>query len=92
MKRIIMDARNPSSKDNTFRLLWAQYQQTSHHINDRNILCVPMKVLEANMKRISVLNREIRLESDVNKREAAAKECLELVEASKATMAELLKL
>ena len=91
-KQIIKDARDPNSKDNAFRLFWAKYLETAHHIKDRNILCVPMKVLEANVNRISALNRQIRLESDVEKREVAAQECLELVETSWATMQELLKL
>lgn len=91
-KQIIKDARDPNSRDNTFRLFWAEYQKTAHHIKDRNILCVPMKVLEANVNRIAALAKQIRLESDVEKREVAAKECLELVETSRATMEQLLKL
>lgn len=89
LKTIIKDARDPNSKDNTFRLLWDKYQRTSAHVKDRNILCFPMKTLEANMKMLSVKLAELRKAED---REVIAREVLELVEKSQATMDQLLKL
>ena len=90
--QIVKDARDPNSKDNCLRLFWDKYLKTSHHVRDRNIICFPMKVLETNVKRIAVLAKEVRLQEDKDKRNAAAKECLELVEKSLTTMDELLKL
>lgn len=89
LKTIIKDARDPNSKDNTFRLLWDKYQRTAAHVKDRNILCFPMKTLEANMKMLAVKLAELRKAED---REAIAREVLELVEKSQATMDQLLKL
>jgi hypothetical protein len=90
--QIVKDARDPNSKDNSLRLFWAKYQQVSHHVKDRNIICFPMKVLETNVKRIAELAKEIRLQADKDLRDKAAKEALELVEKSLTTMDELLKL
>lgn len=89
LKTIIKDARDPNSKDNTFRLLWDKYQRTAAHIKDRNILCFPMKTLEANMKMLAVKLAELRKAED---REVIAREVLDLVEKSQATMDQLLKL
>lgn len=90
--QIIKDARDPNSKDNTLRLFWDRYRQTANHIADRNILCFPMKMLEANVNRIAVLVRDVRMAKSEDERDTAAKECLELIEKSRATMDELLKL
>lgn len=90
-KTIIKDARDPNSKDNTFRLLWAKYQRTAAHIKDRNILCVPMKTLEANMNLLSKALKTLR-ECQAEEREKVALEVKELVERSEATMEQLLKL
>lgn len=90
-KQIIKDARDPNSKDNTFRLFWDKYQRTAAHIVDRNILCFPMKTLEANVKLLSTKLRDLRM-AEGEKREVIAQECLELVEKSQATMDQLLKL
>ena len=90
LKTIIKDARDPNSKDNTFRLLWDKYQRTAAHVKDRNILCFPMKTLEANMKLLAVKLVELRKAEE--KREVIAQEVLELVEKSQATMDQLLKL
>lgn len=89
--RIIRDARDPNSKDNTFRLLWAKYQQTALHIKDRNILCVPMKTLEANMNLLAVSLKTLR-ESSPTERDRVAAEVLDLVEQTTATMDQLLRL
>lgn len=88
---IIKDARDPNSKDNTFRLLWAMYQRTEAHIKDRNILCVPMKTLEANLNLLSAGLKELRT-CPAEKREEVALEVLQLTEQSQATMEQLLKL
>ena len=91
IKQIIRDARDPNSKDNTFRLFWDKYQRTAAHIKDRNILCFPMKTLEANVKLLAVRLAELR-KADASNREVNAREVLELVEKSQATMDQLLKL
>jgi hypothetical protein len=91
MDRIIRDARDPNSKDNTFRLLWAKYQRTGAHIKDRNILCVPMKTLEANMNLLVGSLKTLR-ECSPSERDRAAVEVMRLVENSEATMDQLLKL
>lgn len=91
IKQIIKDARDPNSKDNTFRLFWDKYQRTAAHIKDRNILCFPMKTLEANVKLLSTKLRDLRMAKEGD-REVIAQECLELVEKSQATMDQLLKL
>ncbi len=90
IKQIIKDARDPNSKDNTFRLLWAHYQKTAAHIQDRNILCFPMKTLEANMNLLAVKLKDLRVAEE--DREKIAQEVIELVEKSRATMDQLLKL
>lgn len=87
IKQIIKDARDPNSKDNTFRLFWDKYQRTSSHVLDRNILCFPMKTLEANVKLLAVKLKELRTGN-----KEVAQEVLELVEKSQATMDQLLKL
>ena len=91
IKTIVKDARDPNSKDNTFRLLWAKYQRTASHIKDRNILCVPMKTLEANMNLLAAGLKTLR-EAPAEKREEVALEVKGLVERSEATMDQLLKL
>ena len=91
IKTIIKDARDPNSKDNTFRLLWAKYQHTAAHIRDRNILCVPMKTLEANMNLLAAGLKILR-ECSPTERERAALEVMDLVQRSEATMDQLLKL
>lgn len=90
--QIVKDARDPNSKDNCLRLFWAKYQQVAHHVNDRNIICFPMKVLETNVKRLATLVQQVRVVQDKEQRDKVAKECLELIEKSEATMDELLKL
>lgn len=92
IKAIIKDARDPNSKDNIFRLFWDQYQRTAAHIKDRNILCFPMKTLEANVNMLARRLKDLRTESDETKREEIARECASLVENSRATMDELIKL
>lgn len=89
--RIIRDARDPNSKDNTFRLLWTKYLQTAAHVTDRNILCVPMKTLEANMRLLTEQLKTLR-QCSPEERERAALEVLDLVQRSEATMEQLLKL
>lgn len=90
IKLIIKDARDPNSKDNIFRLFWTQYQRTAAHIKDRNILCFPMKTLEANVQLLASRLKDLRT---ANKdQEVIAQEILELIEKSQATMDELLKL
>lgn len=91
IKTIVKDARDPNSKNNTFRLLWTKYQRTAAHIKDRNILCVPMKTLEANMNLLAAGLKTLR-EAPAEKREEVALEVKELVERSEATMDQLLKL
>lgn len=88
---LIKDARDPNSKDNTFRLLWAKYQQTAAHVKDRNILCVPMKTLEANMNLLAAGLKTLRT-CQPEVKEGVALEVKELVERSEATMDQLLKL
>ncbi len=90
--QIVKDARDPNSKDNCLRLFWAKYQRVAHHVNDRNIICFPMKVLETNVKRLAMLVQQVRVVQDKERRDVVAKECLELIEKSEATMDELLKL
>lgn len=90
--QIVKDARDPNSKDNCLRLFWAKYQQVAHHVNDRNILCFPMKVLETNVKKMAGLVQQVRTLQDKDQRDMVAKECLELLEKSETTMDELLKL
>lgn len=91
LDRIIRDARDPNSKDNTFRLFWADYQKTAAHIRDRNILCFPMKTLEANVKLLAERVDTLR-KCSPEEREKVALEVLDLVERSQATMEQLLKL
>ncbi len=90
IKQIIKDARDPNSKDNIFRLFWAEYQRTAAHIKDRNILCFPMKTLEANVQLLAKRLKDLRMAD--KDQEVIAQEILELIEKSQATMNELLKL
>lgn len=92
IKQIIKDARDPNSKDNTFRLFWDQYQRTAAHIRDRNILCFPMKTLEANVQLLAAKLKNLRMENEAEKREVIAQEIVDLIETSRATMEQLLKL
>jgi len=90
-KKILNDARDPNSKDNTFRQLWAQYQKTSFHVEQKRLMGMPLKTLEANMTSIRDMITKMRYGPETEKEETA-EECLKLVEQSQAVMEQLLKL
>lgn len=90
--QIVKDARDPNSKDNCLRLFWAKYQQVAHHVNDRNIICFPMKVLETNVNTLAGMVSTVRKETDKDRRDLVAKQIVELIQKCETTMDELLKL
>lgn len=90
-QKILNDARDPNSKDNTFRQLWAQYQRTSFHVEQKRIMGMPLKTLEANMTSIRDMITKMRY-GEESKKEETAEECLKLVQQSQTVMEQLLKL
>lgn len=87
---IIKDARDPSSKNNTFRVLWADYQAAAYNIEQKRIFGYPLKNLEGNLLLIREAINEIRY-GDQNK-EKVAEHCLDLVNQCKTTINSLMTL
>ena len=90
IQTIIKDARDPSSKNNSFRVLWAEYQSAAYHIEQKKIFGYPLKAIETNLLAIREAIREIRYgEED---KEKVAEHCLDLVMQCKTTIKNLMTL
>ena len=90
IQTIIKDARDPSSKNNTFRTLWADYQAAAYNVEQKRIFGYPLKNLETNLLAIREDINQIRY-GDQDK-EKVAEHCLDLVNQCRTTIQSLMTL
>lgn len=87
IQRVLQDSRDPQSKNNIFRELYAEYKAAELHARGRGIEGFPVKTLERSLLQIRKEVAEIRYGKDP---EAAAERCLELLHQSKTMIQTLL--